>query len=65
MSGKTIWLSQETKERLDNVREKGETFNDVVTRLLKVYSTLKIVSDTLGPGQYLNRRGVVGTAEKG
>ena len=64
MDGKTIWLRPETKERLEQIREKRETFDEVVWRLIKVYATIETVSDTLGPGHYLNRRGVVGTAEK-
>jgi len=65
VEGKTIWLRPETKERLEQIREKGETFDEVVLRLIKVYDTIKTVSDTLGPSHYLNRRGVVGAAEKG
>ncbi|GAI07706.1 unnamed protein product, partial [marine sediment metagenome] len=45
--------SPETKERLDALRDKGETYDQLVERLLRVYNTIKDVSDTLGPAHYL------------
>lgn len=65
MEGTTIWLRPATKERLEQIREKRETFDEVVGRLIKVYTTIETVSATLGPGHFLNRRGAVGAAEKG
>lgn len=50
---KTIWLRDGVYIALDAVREKRETFSQAVERLIKVYLTLKDVSDTLGPGHYL------------
>jgi len=38
---------------LEEVREKRETFSECVERLLRVYDTIKGVSDTLGPSHYL------------
>lgn len=48
MEGKTIWLRPETKERLDALRGKGETFDEVVQRLCSVFETIKAIPDTLG-----------------
>ena len=53
MEGKTIWLSPGTKEQLDKIRDKGETFNAVVERLLKLYVMMSEASKTLGPSHYL------------
>uniref|UniRef100_A0A6M3Y427 Putative antitoxin n=1 Tax=viral metagenome TaxID=1070528 RepID=A0A6M3Y427_9ZZZZ len=62
---KTIWLKEETKERLDNIRAKGETFDQVVERLIRVYTTLFSVSETLGPSHYLKEHPLGGkTAEE-
>ncbi|GAH73496.1 unnamed protein product [marine sediment metagenome] len=49
MEGKTIWLRPETKERLDALRGKGETFDQVVERLCSVFETIRAIPDTLGP----------------
>lgn len=49
MEGKTIWLRPETKERLENIRGKRETFDEVVQRLCSVFETIKAIPDTLGP----------------
>jgi len=49
MDGKTIWLRPETKERLDALRGKGETFDQVVERLCSVFETIRAIPDTLGP----------------
>lgn len=49
MEGKTIWLRPETKDRLDALRSKGETFNQVVERLCSVFETIRAIPDTLGP----------------
>jgi len=38
---------------LEAIREKRETFSEAVERLIKVYATIKDVSDTLGPSHYL------------
>jgi len=39
MKPKTIWLKEETYQRLDQLREKRETFDQVVNRLCVVYET--------------------------
>jgi len=48
-----INLSDETYHALEDLREKRETFDEAVKRLLRVFSTLRNVSDILGPGHYL------------
>ena len=50
---KTIKLSDETYSALETLREKRETFDEAVKRLLHVFSTLRNVSDILGPSHYL------------
>jgi len=60
----TIRLSFEVYQKLDAIREKRETFSEVVDRILRVYATLKEVSDTLGPSHYLKEHPLGGrTAE--
>lgn len=41
MKGKTIWLRPETKESLDALRSKGETFDQAVERLVDIYRQLR------------------------
>ncbi len=53
---KTIWLRQETYDRLDSHREKRETFDQVVNRLCNIYETIKAIPDTLGSSHYLAQR---------
>ena len=53
---KTIWLTDGCYIALDAMREKRETFSQVVERLIRVYATLFEVSETLGPGHYLKKR---------
>lgn len=50
---KTIRLEDDVYFALDDIRDKRETFSAVVARLMRVYVTIKDVSDTLGPGHYL------------
>ncbi|MBU2685933.1 MAG: antitoxin VapB family protein [Gammaproteobacteria bacterium] len=50
---KTIKLSDKTYNALEDLREKRETFDEAVQRLLNVFRTLKEASDILGPGHYL------------
>lgn len=41
---------------LEAIRGKRETFSQVVERLIRVYASLKDVSETLGPSHYLKER---------
>lgn len=50
---KTIRLEDEVYNDLDEIREKRETFSQVVARIIRVYATIKDVSDNLGPDHYL------------
>jgi len=50
---KTIRLEDGVYIGLDAIREKRETFSEAVERIIRVYVTIKDVSDTLGPGHYL------------
>ena len=50
---KTIRLTDGAYIALEVIREKRETFSEAVERLIKVYATIKVVSDTLGPSHYL------------
>jgi len=52
----TIRLSAETYFALEEIREKRETFSQTVDRIIRVYTTMKEVSDTLGPDHYLKER---------
>ena len=62
---KTIWLTDGVYITLDAIREKRETFSEVVERLLKLYITMRDVSDTLGPSHYLKEHPLGGhTAEE-
>ena len=51
--GKTIRLTDGAYIALDAIRGKRETFSEAVERIIKVYVTIKGVSDTLGPRHYL------------
>ena len=53
MEVKFIKLHLDTYQELDRVREKRETFNNVVGRLLRIHKTLSDISTTLGPFHYL------------
>lgn len=53
---KTIKITNEVYTNLEAIREKRETFSDVVERLIGVYAKIRAVSDTLGPSHYLNKR---------
>jgi len=53
---KLVRVSDGVYIALEAIREKRETFSEVVERLIKVYVTLKGVSDTLGPSHYLKER---------
>lgn len=50
---KTIRLEDEVYNDLDAIREKRETFSQAVARIIRVFTTIKDVSDTLGPQHYL------------
>ena len=47
---KTVWLKDDTYARLDAIRGKRETFDEVVGRLCSVLETIRAIPDTLGPG---------------
>ena len=53
---KLIRLTDGTYIVLEAIRRKRESFSEAVERLIKVYLTIKEVSDTLGPGHYLKER---------
>ncbi|MBA7707088.1 hypothetical protein ES703_115953 [subsurface metagenome] len=53
---KTIRLEDQVYSDLDAIREKRETFSEAVERVIKVYATMKEVSDTLGPAHFLKER---------
>ena len=62
---KTIWLKDETYNKLEAVREKRETFDKAIERLIRIYTTLFEVSETLGPSHYLKEHPLGGkTAEE-
>ena len=46
---KLIRLHEETYNRLEALRGKRETFDQVVNRLCSVFETIKAIPDTLGP----------------
>lgn len=52
---KTIRLEDGVYIALDAIREKRETFSETVERLIRVYVTIKDVSDILGPSHYLKQ----------
>lgn len=45
---KTIWLKEETYQRLDRLRGHRETFNEVVERLLRIYAAISAASVLTG-----------------
>jgi predicted CopG family antitoxin len=51
---KTIKVENEVYQKLDEERQKGETFSQVVAWLLRVAGQLKEVTKALGPGHYLH-----------
>ena len=62
---KTNWLRVETYQRLDALREKRETFNEVVNRLCNVFEMIRAIPDTLGPSHFLREHPLGGkTIEK-
>ena len=50
---RTVRLNDGVYIALDTIREKRETFSEAVERIIRVYVTIKDVSDTLGPSHYL------------
>jgi len=50
---KSIKVTDGVYIALEAIREKRETFSEAVERMIKVYATIKDVSDTLGPSHYL------------
>lgn len=50
---KLISLSEATYIRLDEVREKRESFSQAVDRLLDLHVMMEGVSKTLGPSHFL------------
>ena len=61
---KTIWLTDGVYITLDAIREKRETFSEVVERLIKVYLTLKEASDTLVSSHYLKEHPLGGHTDE-
>ncbi len=53
---KTIRVEEDVYRQLEELRDWKETFSQVIGRLLKVYTVIEKVSDTLGPGHYLKQR---------
>jgi len=53
---KTIKLSEESYRSLEELRQKRETFDDAVKRLLAVFKTISDLSENLGPSHYLKER---------
>ena len=53
---KGIRLTDGCYTALDAIREKRESFSETVERLIRVYATMRSVSDTLGPSHYLKER---------
>ena len=51
---KTIKLDDQVYQKLDELREKRETFSEVVQRLLDLHLMLTDVTKALGPGHYLH-----------
>jgi len=43
MTGHTIKLRQPTYDRLEEIRQKRETYDDTVSRLLHIYTTLELM----------------------
>jgi len=50
---KLIRIHEDTYNRLEALRGKRETFNEVVGRLCSVMETIKAIPDTLGPNHPL------------
>jgi len=50
---KTIKLQDKTYYRLEEVREKRETFSQAIDRLLNLHDAMSDVSKTLGPSHHL------------
>lgn len=57
---KRIAIRDDQYKRLQEIQEPRETYADVLERLLKVFSTVSDVRDTLGPHHYLAQRPRVG-----
>lgn len=53
MASKSIKVSDRVYIALEEIREKRETFSEAIERIIRVYDTIKGVSDTLGPSHYL------------
>lgn len=53
---KTIKLQNGTYHRLEEVREKRETFSGAIDRLLDLHTMMGDVSKTLGPSHHLRER---------
>jgi len=51
---KTIKVEDKVYHRLDELREKRETFSEVIQRLLDLHVMLTDVSKVLGPSHYLH-----------
>jgi len=50
---KTIRVDEQTYNDLDNIRDKRETFDEVIKRVIGVFKQLQRMTDDLGPGHYL------------
>jgi hypothetical protein len=53
MEIKQIKLHKDTYDRLDRIRVKGESFDNVTGRLLKMYEQLEDMARILGPHHWL------------
>lgn len=50
---KTIKVEEQEYQKLDEIKEKGETFAQVIQRLLDIYAMVFDLSKRLGPSHYL------------
>jgi len=50
---KTIRISEEVYQEIERLLEPRETFSQVINRVLKVYRTIRDVSDGLPASHYL------------
>lgn len=53
---KTIRVRNQVYNELEELRDKRETFSEVILRLIKLYITMQSVSGNLGPSHYLKER---------
>ena len=53
---RSIKVSDEVYQELIAMLQARESFSQVIERMLKVYRTIKDVSEGLAPSHYLNRK---------